>query len=91
MCVPSLYGTGKAAASGGADNVDMVAYGKHVALELLSDSIFGAIVEAKLSLVLFGGDAGLLEAAELGLVDILFFDIFRSRLLRRCSRLCRLF
>src|SRR5690606_20304996 len=66
----ALHRTGEALALAHGRDVDLVAVGEEVGLELLADRVLGDVVEAELDETGPGLDAGLLELAQLGLADL---------------------
>ena len=79
VLVPALNGAGEAVALAGAGDVNLVARGELVGLELVAHVVAGAVVKAELAQGAHGGHARLLEVTGLGLVQQLLGTVLRQR------------
>ena len=80
LCAAALDGALVAVALGGAGDVDVIALGEDVSLDLVADVHLGGLFQLELLQVLLEGDARLGEVASLGLAQLGFLDVLKAQL-----------
>ena len=79
-CVPALDDAGVALTLGDTGYVNAIALSEHVSLDHVANLEHGAILKAELLEVLLHRVAGLLQVAELRLVELLLLDVCKAHL-----------